>query len=120
MQNQAKCTDNSLENCLFKYCDEFETGTVLIATNNNKSCQITIEKGQIIAASMGRSKGLEVARILLDDGVRRASFTANMQFPHSVESHIRSSDQFLNILKNIPHLSLVPNTGSNISKTQSE
>ena len=115
MQNPSTCTDNSFENCLFKHCNDLQTGTVLIATNNNKSCQITLDKGEIIAVSMGRLKGQAVAQELLTDGIRRSSFTQNMKFPHSVEAQLESSNQFLNVLKNIRHLTLVPNTGSHIS-----
>ena len=115
MQNQFKKSDDSFENNLFKYCKEKQTGTILIATNNNKSCQITLEKGKITAVSMGRIKGDDVARVLYNDGIRSASFTKNMSFPHSIEATIHSSRKFLDKLKHTPHLTLVPNTGMNLS-----
>ena len=114
MQNQFKKYDDSFEKNLFKHCKEKQTGTILIATNNNKSCQITLEKGKIIAVSMGRIKGDDVARVLYKDGIKSASFSKSMSFPHSIEATINSSRKFLDNLKLTPHLTLVPNTGINL------
>lgn len=107
MQSEIKNYDDSFETCLFQHCKEGETGTVLIATNNNRSCQISIDKGEVVAVSMGKLKGYEVTTSLLKDGIKRASFTQNMNFPHSKEAFINSGETFLNRLNGVPSLTLV-------------
>ena len=107
MHKQSTCYDDSFENCIYNHCKNSETGTILIATNNNRSCQISIKEGSVVAATMGRSKAYNVAYELRNDGIKRASFTQNMPFPHSFDAHVKSSQMFLEKLQNKSHLSLV-------------
>lgn len=107
MQSQIDTQNISFESCIYKYCGSDQTGTILIATHNNKSCQISIENGDVIAASLGRSKGYQVAKELLNDGIRSASFIDDLKFPHTGVAEIHSSQLFLEKLANIPHLKLV-------------
>jgi len=107
MQSQLNTHDVSFQSCIYNYCENKQTGTILIATNNNRSCQISIENGEVVAASSGRAKGYQVARDLLNDGVRSASFTEGVKFPHIGEAKVTSSKMFLEKLANIPHLKLV-------------
>ncbi len=107
MQKQSTSYDDSFENCIYTFCNSGQTGTILIATNNNRSCQITLDKGKVTDASMGRSKGYNVAYELRNDGIKRASFTPNMAFPHTSEATIKSSQMFLEKLENKSHLTLV-------------
>lgn len=107
MQKRSTILDDSFESCIFNFCHSNQTGTILIATNNNRSCQISLDKGKVTAASMGRSKGYNVANELRNDGIRRASFTPNMIFPHTDDALIHSSQMFIQKLENKPHLTLV-------------
>lgn len=107
MQSQLNTQDVSFQNCIYNYCENNETGTILIATNNNRSCQISIENGEVIAASLSRFKGYQVANELRKVGIRKASFTQGVKFPHIGEAKITSSKMFLEKLENIPHLKLV-------------
>ena len=115
MQNDINNYDNSFERCVYEHCKTNNTGVILIATNSNRSCQISIEKGEIVAASLGRTNGYKVGKELLDDGIKRASFTPNLKFPHAEEAFIDSSEKFIDILKEIPHLRLVSNNGVTLS-----
>ena len=107
MQRKLTDYDDSFESCVYKHCEDNQTGTILIATNNNRSCQISISEGVVVSASMGRSKGYNVAYDLRKDGIRRSSFTQDMKFPHTTEAHIKSSQMFLEKLQNKSHLTLV-------------
>ena len=64
-----------LQNTLFKYCDEGETGTVLIRTSGNKSCLVSLVDGQITACTLGRLKGLEAVLEIDKVGCVKASIT---------------------------------------------
>ena len=93
--------DDSFETNLFNIVNEKKTGTILIATKNNKSCQITLEFGEIVAVTMGRIKGYDAAPMLLKSGgIKRASFNVNMVFPHTKDAFISSSEKFIDLLKN--------------------
>ena len=98
MQNYTINVTNSLESCLFKNCTDGHTGTILITTKNNKSCQITLSKGEVIAASMSLFKGFDVTKVLLSTGIDRVKFNKNMTFPHADAALISSSDLFLSKL----------------------
>ena len=98
MQSEIKNIDENFETHLFKHCKEGQTGTILIATNNNKSCQISLENGEIVAVTMGRVKGYEAASELAKGGIKKASFTQNMKFPHTKQAFIGSSEKFINKL----------------------
>lgn len=93
--------DDSFEKNLFKYIKEEKTGTILIATKNNKSCQVTIEIGEIVAVTMGRVKGYAAAPELSKGGIKKASFNRNMAFPHTKEAFISSTEKFTNLLKSV-------------------
>lgn len=115
MNNETLNYDDSFEANIFSYLNETYTGTILIATKNNKSCQITILKGAIIAVSMGRIKGYEVATKLSEYGIRRASFSQNMAFPHTKAAFIDSTEKFTNRLKSIADI-VASNDDSNTSQ----
>ena len=104
---------NSFEAGLAKYCYEGKTGTLLIATNSNKSCQITIEAGEIIAVSMGRLKGYDATNELISGGIKRSAFTEYMKFPHTKEAFIGSSDKFLKLMNIDTKMPLAANNTEN-------
>jgi len=91
-------SDATLETCLFKHCREGRTGTVSIATNNNKSCQIVITKGEIIAVTLARFQGYDAIEELLKVGFKRASFNQDLQLPFKEAARIDSSHQLLKTL----------------------
>lgn len=99
--------DDSFEANIFKHIKDGQTGTILIATKNNKSCQVTLENGEIIAVSMGRIKGYEAATELAKSGIKRASFTRNMSFPHTKDAFITSTEKFIDKLTFVIELSSV-------------
>jgi len=107
MQSQANKYDDSFQSFIYRHCKNEDTGTILLSTNDNKSCQISMENGDIVAASMARSKGYNVTTELLKTGIRRCSFNKNMDFPHSKDAEIDSSIIFLGRLEKRPHLTLV-------------
>ena len=88
-------SDATLETCLFKQCEEGRTGTVSIATNNNKSCQIVITNGEIIAVTLARLKGYDAINELLKVGFKRASFNQDLQLPFKEDARIDSSHKLL-------------------------
>lgn len=87
-----------LESNLFRKCDSGKSGTVFIVTNNNKSCQIVLSDGKIVAFSLGVLKGSKAAVELSKVGFKRASFTENMQFPLCPEAEVDSSEVILELL----------------------
>lgn len=99
--------DDSFETNIFKHIKDGQTGTILIATKNNKSCQVTLENGEIIAVSMGRVKGYEAANELATSGIKRAAFTRNMSFPHTKDAFISSTDKFVDKLIFVVELSSI-------------
>lgn len=101
--------NDSFEAGLVKYCESGKSGTILIATNTNKSCQISIEAGEIIAVSMGRLKGYDAAQDLSTGGIKRSSFTENLKFPHTKEAFISSSNKFLEKINLKSELSIETN-----------
>lgn len=101
MTNEIQNYDDSFETNIFKHINEGQTGTILIATKNNKSCQVTIKEGEIVAVSMGRFKGYEAATELSKGGIKRAAFNKNMTFPHTAAALIKSTETFTNKLKSV-------------------
>ena len=97
MSNQSDTTE-TLNSNLFKHCAEGKTGTISIATNNNKSCQIVLKNGEILAVTMSRLKGLEAVKELLKVGIKRAALNQNLDLPFSEEARIESSDKLLRSL----------------------
>jgi len=91
--------DDSFATNVFKHIYEERTGTILIATKNNKSCQITLEKGEIIAVTMGKYKGYEVAIQLSNSGIKSAAFNNKLKFPHTKAAFISSTEKFTRKLK---------------------
>lgn len=97
MQNKIKGIE-LFENNLFIHCAKEKSGTLSIATNNNKSCQIIINKGEIIAVTMSRLMGIEAIRELLEIGFTRASFNQDLELPFKEEARITSS---MNLLESL-------------------
>ncbi len=85
----------TLETSLFKYCLEGKTGTLSIATNDNKSCQIIINNGEIIAVTLARLKGIDAINKLIEVGFSRATFNQDLQLPFKEEARIESSHKLL-------------------------
>ena len=93
MNNSAE----TLEKILFSYCSQDKTGTILIATTNNKSCQIVLDNGTIEAMTMGRTKGQEVAIELRNAGYKSSSFIEGQKLPFKEEARIDSSADILKL-----------------------
>lgn len=87
-----------LQDSLFKHCSEGDTGTIFISTLNNKSCQIVLANGEIKTASLARFKGIEAILEMKEVGIKAATYTDRMQFKHSDDAIIDSSDVVLNML----------------------
>jgi len=83
---------------LFKPCAERLSGTSIMTTNNKRSCQIVVNEGVVLSASMGRSKGFDVISELKQEGVKAGSFNENIQVPFTKEASIVSSDDVLIVL----------------------
>ena len=86
----------NLENSLFKYCRSGSTGTVFIATDSNKSCQIILIDGYITAASLGNLRGLDAVLELNKVEIKQFYFIKDMQFPLTIYANIECSDSALN------------------------
>ena len=80
---------------IFSHCMDNNTGTFFIATKNNRSCQISIHRGEVTAASMGRLKGDTVAVEVFNETIKFGSFKENMIFPHVKEARVLSTAKFL-------------------------
>lgn len=87
-----------LEDNLLKNCSELKSGTVLLSTNNNKSCQIVLKDGKITAVSMGRVKGIPAILEIKDAGLKGASFNERLQLPYTDDAIIDSHDEALKLL----------------------
>ena len=81
-----------LENSLFKYCRSGSTGTVFITTENDRSCQIVLNNGNITAASLGDERGFEAIFELKDTSIKQYSFINGLLFPLSIYADITCSD----------------------------
>lgn len=66
---------------LFKHCDEGDTGTLFIATTENRSGQLVIHRGHLIGAAYGGKYNFQALSALsvLDDA--RYSYTPDLIFP---------------------------------------
>lgn len=93
-QNQQEI----LQDSLFKHCAQGDTGTVFISTANNKSCQIVITNGKIMAVSLARTKGFEAILEMEKVGIKAATYTEEMQLNYTDDAIIDSSEAVLKLL----------------------
>jgi len=98
MQTHHIIDSHHLEDCLFKFCRAGSTGTVFITTENNQSCQIILEDGEVKALALGQKRGFEAILELNETRIKRYSFIKNMKFPLTIYANIICSDTVLNIL----------------------
>ncbi len=97
---------------LFSQCTAKKTGTTILSTTNNKSCQIVIVNGIVSKISFGREKGESALHALLASGLKAGSFMENATLPMGENAIIQSSSSFLIALgfkENAPQLSTQEN-----------
>ena len=93
MNNQKEL---SFTNSVLIHCAERKTGTVFISTHNNKSSQILIKDGEIVAAKTGRLQGNKAIFELESLGIKAVSFNEGMQLKYTEDAMIKSSDAVFN------------------------
>ena len=85
-----------LQEFLFNHCDKRDSGTVFITTKHNKSCQVSIARGQITAFSLGAKKGIDAVKELSSCGCLKAYFDPRLKdMPLGEKAKIESSDAVL-------------------------
>lgn len=101
-----------LKEFLFDRCDKRESGTVFITTKHNKSCQVSITRGQITAFSLGSRKGVDAVKELSSSGCLKASFDSRLKnMPLGENAKIESSDAALLCLGYIAKVVVAPPKG---------
>ncbi len=90
--------NNDLLNSLFKHCLEQATGTLFIATEDNRSCQIVLKQGALTKVSYGQDKDHSALNLLKSLNTGRYSFSSNLILPMDDAATIENSAEALNFL----------------------
>ncbi len=83
---------------LFQCCIDQKTGTFFISTEQNHSCQIVINQGELNAISLGLAKGDEAIALLKQTQRGSCSFKSNLLLPMTDEAKIAVSEEALSQL----------------------
>jgi len=93
--------DNFFEACIFKQCSEKKSGTSYITTNKNRSCQVIIIDGLILAVTIGKQMGFSAVIKLRAEGIKAFSFKEHFQAPYKDEAIIESTREVLEFLGDV-------------------
>ena len=109
----------SFANAVVEYCKEGMNGTAFISTLNNKSCQVVIKEGIIIAVIMGRIKGEAAIAEVEKVGIKGASFNERLHLPYSEDAVIKSNAAILGHADSAQNNNNVSEQSSNASEQSS-
>lgn len=98
MIKQEPTDIENMLSALFNVCLEQSTGTFFVATEDNKSCQIVIERGVLTMSSFGQDKGLAALIEFKALKTGRFSFSSNLVLPMDESATIQHSPEALEFL----------------------
>lgn len=98
MSQQTTSASGDMLDNLFNYCLKKATGTFFVATEDNKSCQIVIEQGDLTKSAFSQLKGVAALMEFKKLKSGRFSFTKNLILPLGDSAKINNSDLVLNRL----------------------
>jgi len=88
----------SLASILSAHCKDRQTGIVFVTTNDNKSCKIFLDNGEVSAISMRKYGGDAAPDELNRIGVKACSFSDRFTLPYPKNDEVTSSNDILNQL----------------------
>ncbi len=89
---------SSILNELFSICENKNTGTFFVVSEDNTSCQVVIESGQISKCTFGTKKGFEALSALKHINTEKFSFSSNLLLPMDATANIEYSEDALALL----------------------